>query len=167
MVPFLLAFPVLLLVLMLQTTVVSTLPILSGFSDLVLLVLVAWSLQERVRTAWFWALVAGLMVGYLSAMPMMVPVVAYLAVTGLAMLIRRRVWQTPILAMYIVTFVGSIFSLGLSMAVLLFFETPLPLLDSLNLVILPGTLLNLLLALPVYAIVADMANWVYPEEFDV
>ena len=32
---------------------------------------------------------------------------------------------------------------------------------------LAGTLLNLLLALPVYAVVTDLAQWVYPEEVEV
>jgi rod shape-determining protein MreD len=163
----LLAFPILIVVMMLQTVIVSTLPLLSGFADLVLLVLVAWALQERVRTAWIWTLIAGLMVGYVSALPMAVPVAGYLMVTALARLVIRRVWQSPIVVMFLVTLAGSLIYNALTMVGLTVAGTDLPLADSLNLVILPGTLLNLLLALPVYAMVTDLAQWVYPEEIEV
>lgn len=164
----LLAIPILAFALMLQTVVVSTLPLLSGFADLILLVLVAWALHGRARSAWFWAITAGLMVGFVSAVPMVIPLIGYLIVTAIARLLRRQVvWQTPILSMFLVTFLGSIISQGLVMGALIFNGTPLPLLDSLNLVILPGTLLNLLLALPVYAVISDLAQWVYPEEVEV
>ncbi len=160
----LLSLPVLMLVLMLQTVIVSTLPILSGYGDLVLLVLVAWALQERARSAWAWALIGGVMVSFVSAAPLGTPLVGYLVVTAIARLLRRRVWQTPILSMFLVTFVGSLITLGLVMGAMIFRGTPLPIMDSINLVIMPATLLNLLLALPVYAIVTDLAQWVYPPE---
>lgn len=165
--PVILAFPVLIIVLMLQTIVVSTLPLLSGFADLILLVLVAWSLQERAKSALIWAALAGAMVSFVSASPLGVMFAGYMIVTVIVRLFRQRVWQTPILSMFLMTFIGSIITQGLVMAVLIVQGTPLPLFDSLNLVVLPGTLLNLLLALPVYAIVSDMARWVYPEEVEV
>jgi hypothetical protein len=167
-VPVLLAIPILFITLMLQTIIVSTLPILKGYADLILLVLIAWSLQERVRFAWLWAVVAGFMVGYVSALPLFVPIAGYLAVTLFCrLLLRRVVWQSPILVMFIVTFAGSLFTQLLAMAVLVFSGTPLPIEDSINLIILPSTLLNLLLALPTYAVITDLAQWAYPEEVEV
>lgn len=165
--PVLIAFPILIILLMLQTTVVSSLPLLSGYADLVLLALAAWGLQERARSVWFWALIAGALTDFVSAAPSFVPLAGYLAVTAIARLLRRRVWQTPIFSMFLVTFVGSLIFQGLVMGALIFEGTPLPIVDSINLVILPGTLLNLLLALPVYAVVSDLAQWVYPEEVEV
>ena len=165
--PTLIAFPVLILVIMLQTIVLSSLPLLSGQADLLLLVLVAWGLQDRVKNAWIWAAFAGVMMEYVSGLPQFIPLASYLLVMAVARLVRRRVWQTPVLAMFLVTFTGSVASQGLSMAALLAIGTPLSILDSLNLVILPGTLLNLLLALPVYALVVDLAQWLYPEEVEI
>jgi rod shape-determining protein MreD len=162
-----LAFPILALVLVLQTVVISTLPLVSGFADLVLLVLAAWALQERARSAWAWALIGGTMVSLVSAAPTGVLLAGYLIVVGIGRLLRHRVWQTPIFSMFLITFIGSLISQGLVMGALIFENTPLPVLDSLNLVVLPGTLLNLLLALPIYAIVSDLAQWVYPEEVEV
>lgn len=165
--PTLLAFPVLILVIMLQTIIVTSLPLLNGFADLVLLVLVAWGLQDRVKHAWIWTVIAGLMVEYVSGLPQFVPLASYLLVMAVARLVRRRVWQTPILAMFLVTFMGSIITQGMALAALLANGTPLSIADSLNLIILPGTLLNLLLALPVYAVLVDLAQWLYPEEVEI
>lgn len=165
--PILISLPVLALALLLQTVVASSLPLVNGYADLVLLVLVAWALQGRARSAWIWAVVAGAMVGIVSALPTGVPLVGYVIVTAIARLFRRRVWQTPILSMFLVTFLGSLITQSLAMGMLVIKGTPLPLYDSINLVILPGTLLNLLLALPVYAIISDLSQLVYPEEVEV
>lgn len=165
--PALISIPILALVLMLQTVIVSSLPLLSGFADLILLVVVAWGLQAQARSAWIWAIVAGVLVGLVSSLPTGIPLAGYLIVTAIARLFRRRVWQTPILAMFLITFIGSLVTQGLAMASLILNGVPLPFYDSVNLVVLPSTLLNLLLALPVYAIISDLARLVYPEEVEI
>jgi rod shape-determining protein MreD len=158
----LLAFPVLFVTLMLQMVVASRLTLLHGSVDLVLLTLVAWALQERVRTAWIWALIAGAVVSFVSALPLYAPLVAYLIATGIARLLQRRVWQTPILALLVAVVLATLFQNVYTLAALQFGERPIPLQDGLSLVALPSLLLNLLLALPVYTVIADLANWFYP-----
>lgn len=162
-----LAIPLFGLLAIFQSAVVSRLPLLHGTADLLLIVVIAWALQERVRTAWQWALTAGLIVGYISALNIVIPVIGYLMVTALALLLRQRVWQLPILAMLTVTFVGSLLIYSLTALFLSITGTPLPLLDTLNLIILPSTILNLLLAIPVYALIKDLSEWLYPEEIAI
>lgn len=162
-----LGIPVLLVILMLQSSIVSTLPLLHGTADLMLLVLAAWSLQERVKVAFEWAGLGGLMVGLISKIGLFVPLAGYLVVASVGHLLRRQVWQTPVLAMFITTLVGSVVLQGLQMVYLQVQGVPLPLGDSINLIILPGTFLNLLLALPVYALVTDITQSVFPEEVEV
>ncbi len=162
----LLAFPVLILLVIFQTVVASNLMLLHGTADLVMLVLIAWSLQERVRTAWIWAFLAGVLVSFVSALPMLTPLIGYLLVTGIARLLQHRVWQSPILAMFVTTVAGTLLFQLISMLLLIFSGTPLPLRESLSLVVLPTALLNLLLSLPVYALVSDMVSWVYPAEVE-
>ncbi len=162
----LLAFPMLVLLVMFQTVVVSNLTLLRGSADLVMLVLIAWSLHERVRAAWIWAFVAGALVSFISALPMLTPLIGYLIVTGIARLLQQRLWQSPILAMFVTTVAGTLIFQLMSMIVLIFSGTPLPLRESLSLVVLPSALLNLLLSLPVYALVSDMVSWVYPAEVE-
>ena len=165
--PTLIAFPILGLLVVFQSAVVSRLPLLHGSADIVLLVIIAWALQERVRAAWQWSILGGLFVGFVSALHFSIPVVSYMAITGLVLLIRRRIWQIPILAMFAMTFVGTLFSLVLSALAVSIGGATLPLLDTLRLIILPSLILNLLLAAPIYAIVKDLAEWVYPEEIEI
>jgi rod shape-determining protein MreD len=163
----LLAIPVLVILLMVQMVIASRLPLLNGTADIVLLVLVAWALQERVKNAWIWALIGGLLVSFVSALPMLTPLIGYMLIVALVRMIQKRIWQSPILAMLVATTVGTLFYQSLSWLVLSFYGSRLPLGESLSMVILPSTLLNLLLSLPVYALVLDMASWVYPIEYDI
>ncbi len=162
----LLAFPVLIILVMLQMVVASNLMLLRGTADLVMLVLIAWALHERVRNAWIWTVIAGLLVSFVSAMPSLTPLIGYLLVTAIARLLQQRMWQSPILAMFVTTVAGTLIFQLLSMASLILAGTPLPVRESLSLVILPSVLLNLLLSLPVYALVSDMVSWVYPAEVE-
>ncbi len=158
----LLAIPVIILAVMMQTAIVSRITLLSGFADLPLIMLAAWALQEEVESAWHWAVATGLMVGFVSGIPLFVPVLGYLAVVALAKALQRRVWQAPLLAMFSVTFIGTILVNLLSLGVLRLTGVPLELNDALGLIVLPGILLNMLFAIPVYAIMRDLAGWTYP-----
>lgn len=158
----LLAFPVLLLAIIAQTVVVNRLPLLFGSADLVLLILLSWALQERVRTAWIWTIIAGIGVSFISALPLYLPVIIYLVATALARLLQRRVWQTPILALLVAVVASTLVQHVLSIVVLQFTGRAITWQDGLSLITLPSMLLNLFLALPVYTLITDTANWVYP-----
>ena len=163
----LLAFPILSILLVLQSAVFSQIPLLQGTTDLILLALVAWSLQRRVQTAWQWGIIGGLLVGFVSAVPFVVYVVGYLLTVGLALLLRRRIWQVPLLAMFIATFIGTLVIHLATLVALRVSGTVLPLSASINLIILPSILLNLLLALPFFTLFSDLAKFLYPEELEM
>lgn len=158
----LIAVPVILLTVILQSAVISRVYLLAGIADLPLVMLAAWSLQDEVDSAWHWAAATGLLVGFVSGMVWFVPVVGYIAVVVLAQLLQRRVWQAPLLAMFSITFLGTVIVSGLSLGVLRFADVSLSLDDVLGLLTLPSVLLNMLLAIPVYAVMRDLARWVYP-----
>jgi rod shape-determining protein MreD len=160
----LLAIPILAVLVMFQSAVVSQIFLLHGTADLVLLAIIAWALQERVETAWHWALIGGLMVNLVSALPLGIPLIGYLLATGIAQLLKHRIWQAPILAMFTSTFLGSLANLGLNWIVLVMLGHPLPLAASFNLVILPSVLLNMLLAIPAHSLASSLAEQLYPEE---
>jgi cell shape-determining protein MreD len=163
----LIAFPILGGLMMFQSAVASRIPLLHGSVDLVLLALVAWALQKRVNTAWHWALIGGLIFSLASALPIGVMLFGYLGTIGLAELLKRRVWHIPILAMFVTVFLGTLITHIFSILALLLTGTPLPWLQTLNLVTLPSLLLNTLLAVPMYAIIGDLAGWLYPQEMEV
>ncbi len=163
----LIAIPILGLLVMLQSAIVSRIPLLHGTTDLVLLALLAWALQKRVQTAWRWVIIGGLLVNIASSLPPLIPLVGYALSTGFALLLRRRVWQVPLLAMFTATFIGTLITQTVALAALLLTGHPIPVLQALDLVILPTILLNLVFAIPAYALAGDLANWLYPEEIEV
>jgi hypothetical protein len=163
----LIAFPIFAGLVILQGGVISAMPLLRGTADLILLTTVAWALQERVRAIWQWSLIGSLMVSMVSALPFGVLVAAYLLTTFLAVILRRRVWKVPVLAMLATTFIGTLVVQGASWLARWLSGTLIPLVQVFNLITLPSLLLNLLLAVPVYVVVRDLANWLYPEEIEV
>jgi len=163
----LLAIPILGSLLILQTAVFSQLPLLRGTTDLVMVAIIAWSLQKSVKTAWQWGIIGGLLVSLSTALPFGLPIIGYLLVVGMALLLRQRVWQVPILAMFVATFLGTLITQALTVFVLQFTGTPLAWLESVNMITLPSMLLNLVVAIPAYALLGDLARWLYPEELVV
>lgn len=150
----------------LQSTIVSRMPLLNGTADLILLFIVAWALQDRVESAWQWCLIGGIFASLYSALPLGTFIVSYLIATGIARLLKRRVWKAPFLAMLAATFIGTIIVQVISLVARLITGVSLPILSVLNLILLPGLILNLILAIPVFSIMHDMAGWLYPAELE-
>ncbi len=158
------AFPLLALAVILQSSIVSQVKLLSGYADLPLIILAAWALQERVKSAWHWAALGCVMLGFVSRMPWPVFVIGYLAVVFAAQTLQRRVWQAPLLAMFSVTLIGTLFMHGLSFTVLRILGTPLSFGDVMGSITLPSLLLNMFFSIPIYTFMRDLARWVYPSE---
>jgi rod shape-determining protein MreD len=164
---YLLAFPVFIVLTMAQIGIVSQLHLLHGTGDLVMIALVAWVLHERGNSAWVWATVAGLLISFVSATPLFMPLVGYLVLTFIVRILRRHVWQTPLLAMFLATMLGTIVIQFMYVIVLKITGTPLSWQESLSLVMLPSVLINLILVLPVYVVMTDLAHLIYPLEEEV
>lgn len=165
--PIFLALPVLGLALMLQTGIVSRINLLSGSADLIMTILVAWSLQERVNSAWYWAITAGLMVGFVSGLPWYLSLIGYLLVVGISRLMHHRIWQAPLLASFVSIFAGTFGFQMLTIGYLLLMGGTFKFSDSISLIVLPSTLLNLLLVIPMHYLIKDLAEWVHPSEVKV
>jgi rod shape-determining protein MreD len=160
----LVGIPVLGLAVMVQTSIIGRINLLNGAADLVLLILAAWGLQERVRSAWVWGAAAGLLVGFISGVPWYIYLVGYLVVVGMARSLAHRVWQAPLLAMFTVTLIGTLVLLMLTYLERSLLEVPLVFNLSFVRIILPSILLNLLLAIPVHALIRSLANLIHPAE---
>ena len=83
-----LSIPVLSFIAVLQSAVVSRLPLNRGTADLMLVVLVAITLQKSVKTAWQWSIVGGLLTDFFSGLPFGLFTASYLITTGIAFLLR-------------------------------------------------------------------------------
>jgi rod shape-determining protein MreD len=156
-----------LIVFILQTTVFSQTRLVSGTADIILLFLAAWSLQESVKNSWFCTFATGLLVSYVSAMPFYAPLIAYLGVVGISKSLQRRVWRSPLLAMILVVLLGTFLQHAIYIVILQITRAPISWLESLDHVILPSALLNLIFSIPIYAVVRDIVKRVSPQEVEV
>lgn len=163
----LVAIPLLGLLVMLQSAIVSQMPLIHGTADLVLLALLAWAVQERVTTAWLWTLLGGLLVTMVSALPLGVVLLGYLISTGFALIIKRRLWQIPLLAMMVTTIIGTLVTHSMAVLSLQTSGSAFQWQEGLHLVTLPSVLLNLLFAIPIYAVFSDLAKWIYPPQIEI
>lgn len=150
--------------LMLQTSVVSQVHLLQGAGDLVLLTMIAWLLHKTLPRPWLWPLVAGLLVGWVSALPWWAAVLGYGLAGGLTLALRERLWHSTLwLYLFLAVIGGPIIHLFAWVA-LWTQGISVPWSTALSAVIVPSMLLNALLALPVHSVVNEVAAWVLPEE---
>jgi rod shape-determining protein MreD len=158
----LIAVPFLILAVIIQSSIISHISLLSGYADVILILLAAWALQERVKSAWHWALLAGILTSFVTRLPWPAVLAGYFAVVYIARALNRRVWQAPMLAMFSVTFLGTLCVHFLSFVVLRILGTTLAPADVLGLITLPSLLLNILFVVPIYTMMRDLSYWVYP-----
>ena len=161
---YILALPVLLLALMIQVGIISRINLLSGSADLFLAILVSYSLQPKVKSAWFWAVVSGLLVGYVSGLPWYIIMAGYLLIIGISHLLQQGIWKSILLEVFIVLLVGTMITHLLSIGYLLVIGSEVNFVDMLSLVTLPSILLNLVLAVPVYFLIRDITSRTHPSE---
>ena len=150
----------------LQSGIISRIPLLQGTPDLLLLFILGWAMQKRVQTAWQWCIIGALIFSLVSALPFGTPLLGYGLATGVALLLRKQLWQIPILAMLVAVLVGTFASHAISPFALRLVGNPIPIAPALNLITLPSAFLNLIFAIPAFAIMGDLADWLYPEALE-
>ena len=128
---------------------------------MVLVAVAAWALQESVTTGFHWAFLASVLVSLVSRLPWYLYSTAYLGIALVALLLQRRVWQVPMLAMFSVTFLGTLVLHALTYLYLGVTGVAVSVVDTLGAVTLPSVLLNMLIAIPVYGLMRDLSRWVF------
>jgi hypothetical protein len=160
----LIAFPILLILIILQTTFARQVTLIHGSVDLLIVWLAAWGIQSRVSSVWLWTITAILIVSFASAMPWYVIAIGYLSVAVFSRIIVKRFWQSPLLGLFAIVIMCSIIIYLSSYFVLFLQGANLPWGATLRDVIIPSILLNLLFSLPIYVIAKDTAQWAYPQK---
>ena len=160
----LLSIPTLGLIAILQSAVVSRLPLNRGTADIMLVVLIAIALQKTVTTSWQWSIVGGLFVDFLSGLPFGIFTVSYLLATGLALILRERIWRFSFLMQLLVVLFGTLFSHAISFLALFLQGGEIPLDTVLQMVTLPSIILNFMLSLPIFILIQDILEQVNPQE---
>jgi hypothetical protein len=146
----------------LQTTIASRITLLQGPADLVLLTYLSWALREEVTGVWQWGLIAGLIIGLASELPVWLPIATYMLIAAFIQLLRTRIWQVPVISLFTSTLFGTFLVLSLQWLFVVISGAPIEFEQAFNLVILPSMTLNLLLAFPIYGLMGEVTLRLYP-----
>lgn len=160
----LLSIPVLLILLSIQITISSKVQLLDGFADITLVWLAAWVLLSRVKKSWIWVGIAIIMTAFVSAVPWYAIFLGYSIIFILGFSIKKRLWQSPILSFFVVLILGSAINYLIHFLVLRSTGTNLLWVDAVQRVIIPSTIINLIVALPIYLIARDFSTAIFLEE---
>ena len=159
-----LSIPILGLITILQSAVISRLPLNRGTADLVLIVLVALALQKTINYTWQWSIVGGMFVDFFSGLPFGVFTASYLIATAIALFLRDRIWRYSFLMQLLVVFIGTIVSHSITLLILILQGGSLEVSTVLQVVTLPSIILNFMLSFPVYILIQDIIQQVVPQE---
>jgi rod shape-determining protein MreD len=162
----LLGLPVIAFLVILQTSIISRLNISFGQADLVMLFILAWCLQDKRRVGVWWAIAGGIMMSFVSAVPWYGYVIGYFMIAIISKILQKRLWNIPVLTMVILSFVGTVIVLVISFVFVSVTQVQLPIRDSLEKVILPSSAINMVLSIPIFIVVRDLVNTVYPTDLE-
>ncbi len=162
-----LALPILLLAAVVQATVLARIHVLNGSFDLVLIVVMAWSLVQRGSDGPTWAFVGGLFADLFSGGPYGAFTLALTVVTLAIALTEGRFYKSNWLVALIVSVLGTLLYHLIYLSVLAALGYPVALGDLLALVTFPSAILNLLLMLPAYQAAKWLAAVVNPPKVEI
>jgi cell shape-determining protein MreD len=154
--------PIMFVLSVLQSTVISRITLINGSADVVMLAVAAWGVKEKGYNTFVWALVGGLFISIITAMPFYIPIATYLFVALLAKILFGRIWQSPIFMLIAVVFAGTIFEHFFSLFYLQINGAEAGLLAGLQSFTLPSLLLNFFFLFPMYVLISDLRKWVLP-----
>lgn len=160
----LISIPVVILLTFFQLSLSGKFMILNGFSDLLFVWMIAWIVQTKINHSWLWLIMAISVMSYVSAIPWYATAISYLILVGIASFIKGRLWQSPLLSFLLVLIIGSFIYYFAGLISLKINGSMIQFNESLNRIILPSIVMNLVFALPIYLISRDMILWLYPNK---
>lgn len=148
----------------LETAVFSRLQILYGSADLVMIVLIVWTLNANTKHSLILALLAGFVMTFYSALPMNGYFLIYLSIWFMIRILKLWVWQMPLILLVFVTIMGTLLSTVISFGLLFLQDVSYDISFVITQIFVPSMMLNSFLAFPTYIFLNDYANWLYQAE---
>lgn len=159
--------PLLLLLAILQSSVLSYIGLLEGRPDLVLLAIVAWAVTGRSGEAMILGLIGGLMLDLLSGVPLGATSLILVLIALLVSLFEVRFWEAHLLMPLAVTLVASFLYHFLTLGIIWLMGRTVDVSIMLRQVILPSAFLNLVLALPAAQGAQALRESLFPPEVSI
>jgi rod shape-determining protein MreD len=145
-----------------QSAIISYMPFLEGTPNMVLLVVVSWSLIGRSREAMILGLFGGVFLDMLSILPVGSTSISLILIAYLISLLEGGFWESNFFTPLVATLVATVMFFSLTILTLLLAGRTLDLLSSLTRIFLPSLFLNLVICLPIYHLTGWIANFVAP-----
>jgi rod shape-determining protein MreD len=151
----------------LQASALSHVRLLEGRPDLILLAVVGWALAGRGQEAMAWGFTGGLFLDLVSGMPLGVTSIALVLIALAVSASEGRFWGVHPLMQLAGVLAASAILYGLTFIALWALGQALDPLRALGNVVLPGTFLNLLLALPAVQLSESLQTFLFPPRVSV
>ena len=164
---YLIGVPLLALLAMIQSAILSHLRFLDGRPDLVLLAVVGWTLTGRAHEAMIWGLIGGLFLDLFSGLPFGATAIALVIISYLVSLTEGRFWEAHLLMPLGAMLGASLLFYLFSLVTLFLSGQSVPVVTVLSRVILPGTFLNVLLAIPAAQLAGGLRQSLFPPEVKI
>jgi rod shape-determining protein MreD len=164
---YLIGIPLLIVLAILQTTVLADIHFFDGRPDIILLVVIGWSLAGADRQAMVWGLVGGLLLDSFSGQPFGSTAVSLVLIAYLVSLYSGRVWEANLLMPLGITLAASVLFHVVALVWLLAIGRGVELQFAFTRVILPSTILNLMLILPTAQLLNGLYHRLYPPEIEI
>jgi rod shape-determining protein MreD len=163
----LIGIPVMALLAVLQSTILSHVRLLDGRPDAVLIAVVGWSIAGRTNEAMVWGFLGGLFLDLYSGVPFGTTSIALVIVAYLVSFPEGRFWESHVVMPLGVMLVASVVFHVLGIGTLLIVGQPMDLESALTRVLLPSTFMNLVLILPVLQIASGFVERLFPPEVEI
>lgn len=150
-----------------ESAILSRIALIHGIADLYMLLIIAWTIQPYVKQPWAWWLIASIYSSLTSATRFGILPLAYLVIFAIALFLRQRFWRARFLTMLALSVFGTFIVHFFSVVTIALQGTFFPIMDAINLITLPSMLINLIIAVPIYAITREIVGWLYPEKIEV
>jgi rod shape-determining protein MreD len=164
---YLIGIPLLIVLAILQTTVFADIHFFDGRPDIILLAILGWGLAGGDRGSMVWGFVGGILLDAFSGLPLGSSAISLVAIAFLVSLYTGRVWEANLLMPLGITLGASVFYHTLSLGWLFIMGRTIDLPFSYTRVILPSTILNMILILPVYQFMLGLYRRLYPAEIEI
>ncbi len=164
---YLIGIPLLVALAILQTTVLADIRFFDGRPDIVLLVIIGWSLAGGNRQAMIWGLLGGILLDSFSGLPMGSNAISFILIAFLVSLYAGRVWEANLLMPLGITLFASMMYHTIALGWLFLLGRNIDLQFAYTRVILPSTILNIALILPIAQILLGLYRRLYPPEVEI
>jgi len=152
------------ILIMLQMAIFSQLKIQAGKADLILLVVIALGLQPEISKLdnYIFSIFAGILIGFISAEPFWIVIVAYFCAILFSLFLKERLPQVPILSMIFCGIVIMTLHLFFQAFYFNFLGFNINYQTSFYNLILPSLMINIIATLPIFFIVSEVRRIVFP-----